>query len=186
MTPPAAFHVSIPELETPRLLLRGFRQTDFEAYAAMMSDPDVTRYLGDGRPLNRVDAWRQLAMFAGHWQLRGFGLWAVEERSTGQFIGRIGCFEPEGWPAFEIGYTLARHAWRKGYASEGASAALEYARSTLGRDEITSVIKTGNAGSIAVATKLGATLGETVEFYNGTALVYRYPRVPRSGAAPKS
>ncbi|HEY4218774.1 MAG TPA: GNAT family N-acetyltransferase [Gemmatimonadaceae bacterium] len=174
--------LTIPELETPRLVMRAFRQSDFEAYAAMMSDPDVTRYLGPGDPLNRIDAWRQLAMFAGHWQLKGFGLWAVEERSTGQFIGRIGCFEPEGWPAFEIGYTLARHAWRKGYASEGAAAALDYARNVLQREEITSVIMTGNVGSVAVATKLGATLGETVQFYHSTALIYRYPRVTGAGS----
>ncbi|MEO6877491.1 MAG: GNAT family N-acetyltransferase, partial [Gemmatimonadaceae bacterium] len=86
----------IPEIETERLLLRGYRQSDFEAYAAMMADPDVVQYLSDGKPMNRVDAWRQMAMFAGHWELRGFGVWAVEERSTGAFIGRIGCFEPEG------------------------------------------------------------------------------------------
>ena len=71
----------------------------------MMADPDVTRYLADGRPLSRGDAWRQLAMIIGHWELRGFGLWAVEERSSGAFLGRIGCFEPEGWPGFEIGYS---------------------------------------------------------------------------------
>ncbi len=165
----------VPEIETERLLLRGYRQSDFDAYAAMMADPDVVRYLSDGKPMNRVDAWRQMAMFAGHWELRGFGVWAVEERSTGAFIGRIGCFEPEGWPKFEIAYTLAQHAWGKGYATEGASAALNYARTELKRAGITSVIRPENSGSIAVATGLGATLGETVPFYGKTALIYRYP-----------
>jgi hypothetical protein len=72
-------------------------------------------------------------MFAGHWVLRGYGLWAVEERVTGEFLGRVGCLNLEGFPAFEIAYTLAPWAWGKGYAREGAAAALRYARETLGR-----------------------------------------------------
>ena len=85
--------LQIPQLTTDRLLLRGFRPDDFERYAEMMADPDVSRHLMDGRPLTRVEAWGQLAMFAGHWVLRGYGLWAVEERATGEFLGRIGCLE---------------------------------------------------------------------------------------------
>ena len=170
----------IPRITTARLLLREFQPTDFEPYAAMMADPEVTRFLSDGKPLGRFDAWRQMAMFAGHWQLRGFGIWAVEERATGEFIGRIGCFEPEGWPGFEIGYTLARHAWGKGYAREGAAAALKYARETLGRTSIVSIIRPDNAASIRVATSLGAVPDGTVEFFGAPALLYRYPPVPAS------
>lgn len=165
----------VPEITTERLLLRAFRQSDFEAYAAMVADPEVVRYLADGKTLSRIDAWRQMAMFAGHWELRGFGVWAVEERATGKFIGRIGCFDPEGWPAFEIAYTLARHAWGKGYATEAARAALHYAHTTLGKRNVASVINSENKGSIAVATGLGATLSESVPFYGATALIYRYP-----------
>jgi len=144
--------LQIPQLTTARLLLRGFRPDDFERYAEMMADPKVSRHLMDGRPLTRVEAWRQLAMFAGHWVLRGYGLWAVEERATGEFLGRIGCLNPEGFPAFEIAYTLGPWAWGKGYAREGAAAALRYARETLGRTEITSIIRPANAASIQVAT----------------------------------
>src|SRR5918912_563529 len=125
--------LAIPRISTDRLVLRGFVPDDFEAYAEMMAHPDVTRYLMDGRPLSRAEAWRQMAMFIGHWVLRGFGLWAVEERSSGRFIGRIGCLEPEGFPAFEIAYTLTRSAWGRGYAREGAAAALNYARNVLKR-----------------------------------------------------
>ena len=142
----------------------------------MMADPEVTRYLGDGRPLSRADAWRQLAMFAGHWMLKGFGLWAVEERATGKLLGRIGCLEPEGWPAFEVAYTLGRAAWGHGYAREGAAAALRHARETLGRQDVISIIRPANAGSIRVATFLGATPDGTVEFFGAPALIYRYPR----------
>jgi len=143
-----SFVFQIPQLSTDRLLLRGFRPDDFERYAEMMADRDVSRHLMDGRPLTRVEAWRQLAMFAGHWVLRGYGLWAVEERATGEFLGRIGCLNLEGFPAFEIAYTLGPWAWGKGYAREGAAAALQYARETLGRTEITSIIRPANTASI--------------------------------------
>ena len=165
----------VPVLTTPRLQLRGFREDDFPAYAAMMADPEVTRHLADGRPLERTDAWRQLAMFAGHWVLRGFGVWAVEERASGRFVGRIGCFEPEGWPAFEIAYTLSPTVWGQGYASEGARAALTYAHTVLGRRGVTSVIRPGNAPSIRVAEGLGAVRGREVSFYGAPALLYMYP-----------
>jgi RimJ/RimL family protein N-acetyltransferase len=167
--------VNIPTINTERLLLREFRESDFPAYVEMIGDPDVARFLADGRPLDRVEAWRQMAVFAGHWALRGYGVWAVEERATGNFIGRIGCFNPEGWPGFEVAYTLRRSAWGKGYASEGAAASLDYARSVLKKREIISVIRPGNVGSRNVATKLGATLVGTVEFYGGPAEIYRYP-----------
>lgn len=71
--------MTIPRLTTDRLLLRALEARDFDAYAVMMADPDVVRYLGDGQPLGRADAWRQFAFIIGHWALRGFGLWAVEE-----------------------------------------------------------------------------------------------------------
>ncbi|HWJ23865.1 MAG TPA: GNAT family N-acetyltransferase [Gemmatimonadaceae bacterium] len=171
--------IHVPRLTTDRLLLREFVARDFEPYAAMMADAEVTRHLGDGRPLSRADAWRQMAMFAGHWALRGFGVWAVEERATGAFVGRIGCFEPEGWPGFEIAYTLARQAWGRGYAREAAAAALDYARTTLGRERIISIIRPANAASIRVARALGATSGETVDFFGGPAVLYRYPDAPR-------
>jgi RimJ/RimL family protein N-acetyltransferase len=173
--------VDVPRLHTERLLLREFRPQDLDAYAAMVADPEVMRFLADGRPLGRAEAWRQMAMFAGHWALRGFGVWAVEERATGAFVGRIGCFQPEGWPGFEIAYTLARHAWGRGYAREGAAASLRHARETLGRDAIVSVIRPDNAASIRVATSLGAVPDGTVEFFGAPALLYRYPD-RRSGA----
>ncbi len=165
----------VPVIDTPRLHLRGFRDDDFPAYAVLVGDPEVTRHLGDGRALTPADAWRQMAMFAGHWTLRGFGVWAVEERATGRFVGRIGCFEPEGWPAFEIAYTLSPEVWGRGYAVEGARAALEYAHRVLGRRGVTSVIRPGNARSIRVATRLGARLDREVPFFGGVAHLYVYP-----------
>ena len=164
----------VPRIETERLLLRGFEARDFEAYAAMVADPEVTRYLGNGQPLARREAWQQMAMFAGHWALRGFGIWAVEERATGVFIGRVGCYEPEGWPGFEVGYTLCRAAWGLGYAREAAAAALRYARVVLGRKQIISIIRPANAASVRVALCLGARLDGSVEFFGSRADIYLY------------
>ena len=156
-------------------MLRGFTAAHVEPYVRMMADPEVTRFLGDGRPLDRADAWRQLALLIGHWELRGFGLWAVEERASGRFIGRIGCHEPDGWPGFELGYVLAREAWGRGLAREGAAAALDFARRELGRDTIISLIRPANRASIAVAEHFGARRTGSVEFYGATTDVYSYP-----------
>ena len=142
---------------------------------------EVARFLADGKTFAPVDAWRQMAMFAGHWLIRGYGVWAVEERATGRFVGRIGCYNPEGWPDFEIGYTVARPYWGKGYAREGAAAALAYAREQLKRTRIISLIREGNARSVKVATSLGATFERKVEFYGFVADIYAYP--PTAGAA---
>ena len=116
---PALHSGNIPEILTPRLRLRAFAQRDLDAYADIVADEAVTRYLGDGRPLSRADAWRQMAIFNGHWTLHGFGIWAVEHRETGALVGRIGCFFPEDRPAFEIGYVLGSAFWGAGYATEG-------------------------------------------------------------------
>src|SRR5829696_4722730 len=98
--------IEIPTLATERLILRPFRDEDLDTYAEICADPEVMRYLGDGTPLDRVGAWRQLAFIVGHWQLKGFGLWALEEKASGALIGRAGLLHPEGWPGFELGWTL--------------------------------------------------------------------------------
>ena len=166
--------IRVPVLTTPRLVLRGFDERDFEAYAAMLADPEVSRHLGDGQPMGRRDAWRNFAMVVGHWALRGFGLWAVEERETGCFVGRVGLIEPVGWPGFELAYTLRRECWGRGYAREAGRTALAYARDVLHRPEIISVIRPDNAASIRVAEALGARRAETVEFFGAPSDVYRY------------
>ena len=164
----------IPTLFTARLALRAFRHSDLDAYAAIVADEDVTRHLGDGRPLDRGDAWRQMAIFNGHWTLHGFGTWAVEHRESGELMGRIGCFYPEGWPAFEIGYVLGKQFWGGGYATEGAAAALDFARTECHPDRIVSLIRPDNTGSIRVAERLGAQLNGDVDFFGGRSLVYEY------------
>jgi RimJ/RimL family protein N-acetyltransferase len=145
------------ELRTKRLILRHFRSTDFDAYAAMCADPEVMRYLNpNGQVLSPGDAWREMAMLVGHWQLRGYGMWAVEEAHTQRFVGRVGLHYPEGWPDRELGWTLCRQFWGQGLASEAARAAAEYAFRELNWPHVISLITPGNARSIKVAERLGS------------------------------
>jgi len=142
------------EIETARLRLRQFREADLDAYAAITADVEVMRWVGGGA-FSRADAWRNIAYLLGHWRLRGYGLWAIEEKASGRLLGRAGLYRPEGWPGLEVGWLLARDAWGNGYATEAGRAALEVGFGTLGADHIVSVIHVDNAASIRVALRLG-------------------------------
>src|SRR5262245_30514928 len=126
-------------LETDRLILRWFRESDFEEYAQMCADPEVMRFLG-GSPWTPMEAWRHMASVMGHWYFRGHGAWVVEEKESGHLVGRIGLIHPVGWPGFELGWTLARQSWGRGYATEGARRALDYAFNEMDRDHVISCI----------------------------------------------
>jgi len=168
----------IPELKTDRLLLRGFRQSDFDAHAAMCADPEVMKHM-TGAPLSAADAWRQMAMFAGHWTLRGYGIWAVEECASGAFVGRIGLYFPEGWPDRELGWALARQYWGQGFATEACSAALRYAFDTLEWDHVISLISPDNVRSAALAKRLGAHAEGVTEVLGHHVDIYKHTRASR-------
>ncbi len=151
----------IPTLETERLILRGFRDSDIDAYAAMVAEPEVAQFISvGGQPMGRLDAWRSMALHLGHWQLRGFGQWVAEEKTTGAFVGRLGLYYPESWYGREVGYAIAREHWGKGFATEGATRARDYAFEDLGWDEIISIISPANVRSVAVAERIGETFKE--------------------------
>jgi RimJ/RimL family protein N-acetyltransferase len=172
--------LEIPTLTTERLLLRPFREEDLDAYAKICADAEVMRYLGDGKPVDRGGAWRQMALIMGHWLLLGYGIWAVEERESGTLLGRIGFFNPEGWPGFELGWALGRSWWGNGYAIEGARAALDFAWRELGREHVISLIRPENQPSIRVAERLGERLEGDVELFGNRALIYGIDRPPES------
>lgn len=146
---------SVPILETERLRLRAFGADDFETYARWCGDVEAMRFIGDGKPMTRDEAWRGLAMVIGHWSLRGYGLWAAEEKTSGELIGRIGLYRPEGWPGLEVGWLVARERWGEGFAPEGAAAAMHHAFDVLSEPRLLSLIQPGNVASIRVAEKLG-------------------------------
>ncbi|HEX5693531.1 MAG TPA: GNAT family N-acetyltransferase [Arenimonas sp.] len=143
-------------LETDRLVLRPVRAGDFEAWAAFCADPETMLHLGGVQP--RAIAWRSFLTTVGAWHVQGYSFFSVFERDGGQWVGRVGPWQPEGWPGTEVGYSLARSAWGKGYATEAAAACIDWAVDTLGWTDIVQTIAPDNAGSQAVARRLGATL----------------------------
>ena len=163
-------------LETERLILRMFREDDAEAYARICADPEVMRYLGEGKTLSLLEAWRHMAFLVGHWHLLGYGHFALEEKSSGRLIGRVGFLNPKGWPGFELGWTLARESWGNGYASEGARCALKYAFDELARDHVVSLINPDNKPSIKVAERLGEKLEGKTKLFGNEVLIYGIDR----------
>lgn len=162
------------EIETERLLLRQFRQDDIDAYAEMLSDEETMRYIGGTG--NRMDAWTRMAGALGHWQLRGFGLFAVEEKASGRFIGRIGAYYPEGWPAIELGWALTPAAQGSGYATEASKACALWMFDDLKLAEIISIIHPDNVASVRVAERLGEKLKTTWRYKEIDTLVYAMGR----------
>jgi RimJ/RimL family protein N-acetyltransferase len=143
--------MEVPTLATSRLTMRGWRDDDAGPYAEITADPEVMRFMGG--VLDLPQTWREIALFTGHWVLRGYGLWVVERE--GALIGRVGLWQPAGWPGLEVGWLLAREAWGHGYATEAARASMAWAWSELGADRLISFIDAQNLASARVAERLG-------------------------------
>ena len=174
-----------PTLETSRLRLTALTEQHFEDYAAMLADPASTRWIGDGQPLDRTNAWRSLAMLLGHWLLRGCGMWALERRDTGEFIGRAGLMYPDGWPGLEMGWMLKPDQRHHGYATEAGAAILEFAWDTLHAPRVISLIRIGNEASDRLAERLGGEHIEDMDFFGCDTHVFAYYpplRQPRRAA----
>jgi RimJ/RimL family protein N-acetyltransferase len=138
--------------------MRGWRDEDFEPFAAIMADTAVARGLGKDAGMTPHEAWVDMSMMAGHWALKGFGHWVLESRDSGEFVGRAGLYYPPDWPEVEVGWTIARAHWGKGYAPEAGRAACAWAHDELGARHIVSLIHPANEQSIRVAKKLGEKL----------------------------
>ena len=169
----------VPTLTTERLTLRGWRDDDLAPYAEITADPEVMRFMGG--TLDVVDTWRQMAFMAGHWELRGYGLWVVERE--GELVGRIGLLNPEGWPGLEVGWLLGRAAWGHGYATEAASAAVEFAWRELDTLELISLIAPDNTASAAVAARLGMRPTDDYDLRGRPVVIHRLSRGARPAAA---
>jgi RimJ/RimL family protein N-acetyltransferase len=159
--------VNVPELQTERLVMRGFRDEDLDALAEITADPEVSKWVGDPDGLTREETWRRIAYFLGHWELRGFGQWALFEREGGRMVGRAGLLQPEGWPGLEVGWLVGRQFWGRGYAPEAGRASIDWARDALGADHIISLIEDANERSARVAEKLGMTVEGRTRVVNG-------------------
>lgn len=164
---------AIPTLTTDRLVLRAPSINDFGAECAFYSS-DRAEFVGGQAGPEQV--WRMIASFLGHWSIRGFGFWGIEDRNTGAYLGRAGLWFPHGWPEPEIGWTLMETAEGKGIAYEAACAARDHAYETLGWTTAISLIAPENARSIALAERMGATLDYEWDHERfGRTLVYRHP-----------
>lgn len=146
--------MNAPVLFTPRLVLRLPEPQDFDAYAAMMADAETMAHLGG--VMSRALAWRDFTVRAGGWLTRGYSTFSVIERGTGAFVGRVGPWAPEGWPAPEIGWAITPGHAGRGYAMEAAAAAIDYVVDVRGWDEIAHAIAPDNLRSIRLAERLGA------------------------------
>ena len=142
-----------PILETERLLLRLPEGRDFDAWAAFSADEETMRHLGGAQ--ERAVAWRGMCTMTGAWTVRGFSMFSVIEKASGRWVGRLGPWQPEGWPGTEVGWGLSRDAWGKGYATEAALAAHEWFDRERGRQRSVCIIDPPNTASIRVAGKLG-------------------------------
>lgn len=168
--------LAIPSLETERLTLRPFREADVAPFFELSQDPDVMRYVGDRRVPTLQEAWRGIAGWIGHWALRGYGQWAIEERSSGRLIGRAGIINPAEWPGAEVGYLLGRAWWGHGYATEAARAAMDWGFEQFDFSDLISLIDPDNTASIAVATRLGESLRGETDLLGNRVLIYGISR----------
>ncbi len=171
----------IPTLTTERLRLRPLREGDLDAFVAFYASPASAFY---GGACDRADAWRRMASYAGSWVLKGFGPFAVESRAAGEFLGMVGPWAPEGWPEPEITWMLLSRAQGKGYATEAAGAALDFAYRRLGWPTAVSAINPDNTPSLRLAERLGACFAYETVIRGGEGVhVYRHraPQTRRAG-----
>jgi RimJ/RimL family protein N-acetyltransferase len=167
-------HPNGPVIETERLKLRQWCGADVEPNTAMLADPGTARYITvDGKPVTTALAgWRNAAVMAGHWALHGAGMFVVEEKATGKFVGRVGPWFPPSWPGFEVGWGISSEFRGKGYALEAARASIDWAFATFELDQIIHCIDQENTASQAVARRLGAEKQREIDLFGHLADVW--------------
>lgn len=166
----------VPTLTTSRLKLRGFEESDLDPLAEMNANPEFAKFLGNGKPLSRWESWNILMMLAGHWALRGYGMWLVENKKTREFVGRVGIWYPAGWPKVEISWGIAPAHWGNGYATEAAEVAMHWAFSNLELNELVSIIHPDNEASKKVARRLGERYKVTTKVNGRKSYIYSITR----------
>ena len=164
--------LTIPTLDTQRLILRGPRESDFDAFAAFGAS-DRAHWIGG--PFSRHRSWGGFLATYGHWALRGYGMWMAEDRASGRTAGRIGMIFNDGWAEPELGWQIFDGFEGKGLAQEAARAARDHAARHFGLDGVISYIRAENTRSLALAERLGATVEREGELIGIPMLVYRHP-----------
>lgn len=164
----------MPSIETERLRLRILRSEDLDDLANLFSDPDVMRYVGDGKPAGRDEADKALQSIIRHWEQHGFGRWAVVDTATNAFAGFGGLRSLLGKP--EVVYHLGKAYWGKGLATELARASLRFGFEEHNFDRIVAVAKPENSGSIHVMEKLGMRFEKATSVYDIDVVQYAIDR----------
>lgn len=166
----------IPELETPRLILRGHVESDFDASAAMWADPAVVRYIS-GKPFSREEAWSRFLRYTGHWQVRGYGYWVVEKKDSREFLGEVGfadykrAIDPplDGKP--DAGWVFTAAAQGKGYAFEAVQSMTRWADSSLECESTVCIVQPEHLSSVGLARKAGYRQSHTAIYMGESTLV---------------
>ncbi len=164
--------VTIPTLETKRLILRGPEPQDYPDFKATFTSYRA-RFMGG--PLNAYESWMLYAAEIGHWQIRGYGMWMIHDKVTDETYGMAGGWKPAQWPEQELAWVIWPDAAGHGYALEAVSAARDYFYNQLGWDGAVSYIDPKNLASIRLAERLGATKDKTAKTIDGNDAVYRHP-----------
>ncbi len=174
-----------PRVETERLVLRELRKSDFSAYADHMADTVATTFLGG--TIDRRRAWSTFAALTGAWTITGAGWWAVEARNTGDFVGWVGAFYregcvEEGWAPtqIELGWSILRAHWRRGFATEAARGALAFAFERHGAERVIAHVHPDNVASARVAQAIGMAYEGLTTFYGSESALYAIRRVAAS------
>lgn len=162
----------IPVIETERLILRGPRESDFEAFAAFGAS-ERSKFVGG--PFPRPRSWGGFLASFGHWALRGYGMWMLEDKASGATAGRVGMIYNDGWDEPELGWHIFDGFEGKGLAHEAAKAARDYAARHFGLDGVISYIDPANTRSVALAERLGARFEREGEVVGQPCHVYRHP-----------
>jgi RimJ/RimL family protein N-acetyltransferase len=170
--------MGIPILQTDRLILRGYRPDDFDAFAARRADPAYMRFMGDGVPGNEETSWASFLQIAGLWTIAGFGEWALEDKETGHLIGGAGFSHrkrdrgPALKDVLEIGYAVATESAGKGYTTEAVRAVLAWGREHFGPRRCVAIIAPSNNASVRIAAKCGFARGDDVISAGRPRMVY--------------
>jgi len=143
-----------PVLETPRLVLRAPQAGDENGFITLTGDEENARFIGGVQHPGL--AWRGFASVLGHWLLRGYGFFSVIEKDTDSWVGRVGPLNPLGWPQPEVGWSILKSHWGRGYGPEASAAAMEWVFASLGWRDVVHLIAPENTPSQAVARKLGS------------------------------
>lgn len=161
---------------TERLLARPFTLADDAAMLAVYGDPEVMRFIPGG-PVHTIEAVRDiLAGQAGMQETNGYSYWALAERSSGDVIGDVGYGHFALTGDVELGYTLARGVWGKGYATEAARACLDAGLAHLDVARIVAVVDVDNLASQRVAERIGMGRIETIEAHGRPHVLFAYER----------